>query len=106
MELFITVCVIIWATALVSLCSRRDIDIHSKITWVVTVLALNALGALIYLLFGPTRKGVDDPVARIDPNATPLTSEGAAWNPILGANRMAEGEGLNPRKTKNTEPDD
>jgi hypothetical protein len=105
MELFITVCVIIWGIALVSLCSRRDIEIHTKLTWVVIVLALNALGALIYLFFGPKRKEVDDRTSRIDGKATPFTPEGESWNPILGENRMAEGEGLNPRKTKSTEPE-
>ena len=105
MGLFITVCVIIWAAALVSLCNRRDIDIHSKLTWVVTVLALNALGAIIYLFFGPKKRVEDDPASRFDAEATPLTPEGESWNPILGENRMAEGEGLNPRKTKNTEPE-
>ncbi len=64
MELFITVFLIIWGVALVSLCSRRDIEIHSKITWLVTVLVLNALGALIYLFFGPNRKEQDDPTSR------------------------------------------
>ena len=105
MELFMTVCVIIWGVALVSLCSRRDIDIHSKLTWVVTVLVLNALGALIYLFVGPKRSGVGDPASQIDADATPLTPKGESWNPILGENRLAEGEGLNPRKTKSTEPE-
>ena len=105
MGLFITVCVIIWGIALVSLCSRRDIEIHSKLTWVVTVLVLNALGALIYLFFGPKRREIDDRNSRIDADATPLTPKGQSWNPILGENRLAEGEGLNPRKTKNTEPE-
>jgi hypothetical protein len=103
MPLFVTVCAVIWAMALISLCSRRDIDIHSKLTWVVTVLALLAPGAVIYFFFGPKRRAGDDPTTRIDADATPVTPEGESWNPILGENRLAEGEGLNPREPERTE---
>ena len=44
MGLFGIVCVIVWVIALVSLCTRRDIDINRKVTWIVTVLVLNAVG--------------------------------------------------------------
>lgn len=100
MELLITVCLIIWAVALVSLCSRRDIEIHSKLTWVVTVLVLNALGALIYFAFGPRRQTAEE--TPIDADAVPVTPKGKSWNPILGENRMAAGEGLNPKEKKTT----
>ncbi len=50
---FSVVSVIVWLTALISLLSRRDIDIHDKVTWVVVVLLLNGLGGLIYFLFAP-----------------------------------------------------
>lgn len=105
MELFITACLILWGGALVSLCSRRDIEIHRKVSWIVTVLVLNALGAVIYLFLGPKRSVEDDTVSRFDPEATPVTPEGESWNPIIGENRMAEGEGLNPRKTKGGKPE-
>ena len=32
--------VVIWATALIGLCSRRDIDVHTKISWLVVVIVL------------------------------------------------------------------
>ncbi len=97
MGLFIAVCAIIWLVALVSLCSRRDIEIHSKLSWLATVLVLNAVGALIYFVFGPERQTSNE--APVDADAVPVTPEGQSWNPILGENRMAEGEGLNPKKT-------
>jgi len=68
------VCVIIWAVALMSLCSRRDIDIHSKLSWVVTVLVLNTLGALIYFLFGPKRQASGE--SPVDADAVPMVPEG------------------------------
>ena len=61
MPLLALVLAIIWIIALVSLCSRRDIDIHDKLSWVVTVLVLNALGALIYFFLGPKRQAADEP---------------------------------------------
>ena len=103
MELLAILCALIWAIGLVSLCSRRDIEIHSKLSWVVTVLVLNALGALLYFIFGPRRELSDGQETAIDPDAIPVTPEGRSWNPILGENWMAEGEGLNPKKT--TEPE-
>jgi hypothetical protein len=90
--------VVIWAIALISLCSRRDIEIHAKLAWVVTVLVLNTLGALIYFFFGPSRQSDGAP------EGAPVTPEGEAWNPILGENRMADGEGLNPKKRETDEP--
>jgi hypothetical protein len=99
MELLITVCLLIWAGTLMSLCSRRDIEIHSKVTWIVTVLVLNAVGALIYFIFGPSRQPVKEQEQPIDDDAVPVVPEGRSWNPILGENRMPEGEGLNPKTT-------
>ena len=104
MQLFVAACVITWAVALISLCGRRDIEIHDKLTWVVTVLVLNALGALIYFIFGPRRQAIAKP--QIDADAIPVTPEGTSWNPILGENRMAGGEGLNPKVPKSTESEE
>ena len=93
MELIIVVCVVLWAATLFLLCTRRDIEIHSKLSWVVTLLVLNALGALLYLIFGPKRQEVPDA-----PDTPPYEPEGQSWNPILGYNRFPEGEGLNPKR--------
>ncbi len=87
MKLFLFVSLILWAIALVSLCSRRDIDVHRKITWVVIVLVLNGLGAVLYLLFGPARHVSED--------GTPVDTQGESWNPFIGQNRMGDGKGLN-----------
>ena len=95
MPLLITVCVLIWLSALVSLCSRRDIEIHSKLSWVVTVLVLNTAGALLYFIFAPKRTPPPKPL--IDDDAVPVTPEGQSWNPILGENRLPKGRGLNPK---------
>jgi hypothetical protein len=37
-------------------------------------------------------------------DAVPVAPEGISWNPVLGENRMGEGEGLNPRQTETTGP--
>ncbi|MBT3294120.1 MAG: PLDc_N domain-containing protein [Verrucomicrobia bacterium] len=97
MPLFATICALIWVIALISLCGRRDIEIHSKLTWVVTVMVLNAVGAVIYFVFGPKRALAGSAAPPIDADAVPFTPEGESWNPILGENRLAEGEGLNPK---------
>jgi hypothetical protein len=98
MQLLIAVGVVIWAIALVSLCGRRDIEIHRKVTWIVIVLVLNALGAVLYFAFGPRQQGLPGSDAdRIDPDAEPVNPEGSSWNPILGENRLPAGEGLNPK---------
>jgi glucan phosphoethanolaminetransferase (alkaline phosphatase superfamily) len=98
MQLIIALGVILWLLALVLLCSRRDVEIHRKLTWVVTVLVLNVLGALIYFAFGPKR--VLPASAPIDPDAEPIQPLGESWNPILGANRLPPGQGLNPNEAK------
>lgn len=98
MTLLTIIGLIIWLAAVVSLCSRRDIEIHSKLTWVVTVLILNILGAIVYFIFGP--RHAPEPAEnefRIDPNAKPFVSPGVSWNPILGENRLPSGQGLNPK---------
>jgi predicted membrane channel-forming protein YqfA (hemolysin III family) len=55
----IVVSLIIWGIALVGLCSRRDIDVHSKISWLVVILVLNIVGAIIYFIFSPEVKKVE-----------------------------------------------
>lgn len=47
------VALIIWGAALIGLCSRRDIDVHTKITWLVVILIFHALGAIVYFIFSP-----------------------------------------------------
>ncbi len=49
----IIVALAIWIFALINLCWRRDLDVHDKISWVVTLLVLNVVGAVIYLVFAP-----------------------------------------------------
>ena len=89
---------ILWIVAVVSLCSRRDIEIHAKLSWVVTVLILNVLGARIYFIFGPRRPPAPgDKEIPIDPDAKPYVPPGVSWNPILGENRLPPGQGLNPK---------
>lgn len=95
------VCVLaglVWFCALICLCSRRDIEIHRKLTWVVTVLVLSVLGALIYFIFGPSRvmEGADKEFP-IDPDAKPYVPPGESWNPILGGNHLPPGQGLNSK---------
>ena len=104
-RLAVATSVILWVVALVGLLSRRDIDIHDKLSWVVAILLLNGIGALLYFVFGPVRQTDNSQPPTIDPNAQPISPEGESWNPILGANRMAEGEGLNPRDKGVTEPE-
>lgn len=101
-------CLIAWVFALISLCSRRDIDIHRKLTWIVIVLLLNVVGAALYFLLGPRRlpktSGPDvDVDGDIDPDAKPIMPAGTSWNPILGENRFAPGVGLNPKEGEATE---
>ena len=85
-----------WLFALVSLCSRRDIAIHRKLSWVVAVPVLNVVGAVIYFVAGPTcARPPSNPDDAIDPDAEPIQPPGQSWNPILGVNRAAAGEGLN-----------
>lgn len=98
MTLFFILSLILWLVAVVSLCSRRDIEIHAKLSWVVTVLILNVLGALIYFIFGPRRPPAPgDKEIPIDPDAKPYVPPGVSWNPILGENRLPPGQGLNPK---------
>lgn len=99
MNLFYLVCIVVWIATLISLFRRRDIESGKRIYWIVTVLVLNVVGALLYILFGPPRTG--DPVsaeAEIDPNAKPVLSGETSWNPIQGENRFPPGQGLNPRE--------
>ena len=106
MELLIAVCIILWLWALILLCSRRDIEIHRKLSWVVTLLVLNVIGALIYFIFAP--RWSPAPIApdqAIDPEAKPINPEGRSWNPILGENRFAAGKGLNPKEEQKREED-
>ncbi len=91
----------IWLVALVSLLRRRDIDIHDKLTWVVTILLLNGIGGLLYFLFGPEgERKQEDAVPPVPPDAEPYDGDGVSWNPILGENRLLPGRGLNPLPDK------
>lgn len=102
MELLIIMCAVLWIAALVALCSRRDIEIHRKLSWVVTVLVLNALGGLLYFIFGPKSNGVKESFP-IDPDAKPVSPENRSWNPILGENPFPPGQGLNPKEESRDE---
>lgn len=106
-RLAIVACVILWLVALVGLLSRRDVDIHDKLSWVVTILLLNGVGATLYFVFGPKRQpdGDGGPPTTIDPDARPIYPDGESWNPILGVNRMAPGEGLNSEDKGITKPE-
>jgi hypothetical protein len=93
----VALCTIMWLHALMSLCDRRDIEIHRKLSWVVAVLILHVVGALIYYFFGPVR--ATEPTSSEDaiaPDAEPVDLPGRSWNPITGENRLAAGDGLNP----------
>ena len=79
MELFIVACLLIWLWALVSVCSRRDIDIHNKVSWVVTILVLNALGALLYLVACPKQEPTPASTCGARPDTIPESPEGRAW---------------------------
>ena len=79
MELFIISCLLVWMWALVSVCSRRDIDIHDKVSWVVTILVLNALGAMIYLVACPKQEPTSASTCGTHPDTIPESPEGRAW---------------------------
>ena len=104
-RLAVAASVILWLVALIGLLSRRDVDIHDKLSWVVAILLLNGIGAILYFVFGPERKPDSSQTTTNDPDTRPISPEGESWNPILGVNRMAEGEGLNPRDNEITEPE-
>lgn len=42
-----------WIWTLVTLLVRDDLEPVARLTWVIVVIFLNALGAAIYYLFGP-----------------------------------------------------
>lgn len=108
MELLAIVCLLIWIGALVMLCSRRDVEINEKLSWVVAILVLNVFGAILYCLFGPKLKTLPTPGdPPIDSDTAPMMQKGKLWNPIIGENHMAEGEGFNSRdiKTSDQDPD-
>ena len=95
----VIISLIIWLAALVGLLSRRDVEIHEKLSWVVTIIVLNGIGGLLYFTFGPRAEQEQDQnefLDHLDPNAKPFRVEGTSWNPILGENRLTKGEGLNP----------
>jgi len=98
MKLLAVCCALVWAGTLVSLCSRRDIEIHRKLSWVVTLLVLNVVGALLYLVFGPKQEEASGSADEaIDPDAEPYTPDAGSWNPLTGGNRLPAGAGLNPK---------
>ncbi|MCC5850685.1 MAG: PLDc_N domain-containing protein [Verrucomicrobia bacterium] len=84
----------LWYLPLISLCKRRDLDIHVKINWIVTILVLGLIGSVIYLLFGPSRPYESE----YDPDVEPYEPGGKTWNPILGTNDFQQGVGLNPNR--------
>ena len=89
----------IWLAALVSLLSRRDIDVHDKITWVVVVLLLNGIGGILYFRYAPKRQLTAEELKHTVPSdAQAFGREGISWNPILGENRFPPHEGLNPQE--------
>jgi len=95
----IIISLFLWIIALVALLIRRDIDIHDKLSWVVTILLLNGIGAILYFVFGPKRKYSERDKPEVNENAVPINPEKSSWNPVLGQNRMSKGVGLNPKET-------
>ena len=59
MYLLILLSFIAWGMALIGLCSRRDIDVHSKISWLVVILVFHGIGAILYFLFSSNREPED-----------------------------------------------
>jgi len=102
----IVISLFLWIIALVALLIRRDIDIHDKLSWVVTILLLNGIGAILYFVFGPKRKYSEKTTPEVNENAVPIDPEESSWNPILGQNRMSKGVGLNPKETEQDHKDD
>ena len=89
--------VVIWATALIGLCSRRDIDVHTKISWLVVVIVLQFIGAIIYFLFGPKSEPERIELPEVPEDSEPIHPDNMkSWNPITGYNPNESGEGLNP----------
>ena len=85
MQFLWLIAVLIWIAGLVSILRRRDIDIHDKLTWVVVILLLNALGAILYFIFvaGPRVDPEDHPDAILGPDAEPFAAD-TEWDPIRG----------------------
>ncbi|MCK5804718.1 MAG: PLDc_N domain-containing protein [Lentisphaeria bacterium] len=104
MQLAVALLLALWLISLVSLCSRRDIDVHSKITWVVVVLVFNGFGAILYFVFAPKRQLPEDHpdvvLARDCATQRIVTTGSESWNPIVGCNASPPGQGLNPPATK------
>jgi len=99
MEILIAIILLFWGFSLICICSRRDIDVHDKITWVVVILVLNVLGSLVYFALGPKRKLPDDHpdviLSKLKSNK-PIAPKGCeSWNPIIGYNSNEAGTGLN-----------
>jgi predicted membrane channel-forming protein YqfA (hemolysin III family) len=53
LRLLIYISEIVWLATLINLLSRRNIDIHDKLSWVVALLLLNIIGAILYMFFAP-----------------------------------------------------
>ena len=88
---------VVWVIALVNLCSRRDIDVHSKISWVVIVVVLHFIGAIIYFIWGPKSETKKVQKPEVPDDSEPFYPENMkSWNPITGYNQGESGEGLNP----------
>ena len=81
------------------------IDLTRLVVWSFTILALMliAVGFVGNLEDKKRPKKASGPSNHqdtIDPDAEPIEPTGQPWNPILGANRFAAGEGLNPADKK------
>jgi uncharacterized membrane protein YcfT len=103
--IIVLLALLIWGAALIGLCSRRVIDVHSKISWIVILLVFNALGALVYFLFGPRAKKIPFTKPEIPEDSEPIIPEHMqSWNPITGYNSGKQGEGLNPSSNDDSKP--
>ena len=102
-ELAIFLLLVLWLAGVISLCGRRDIDVHDKISWLATILILNGFGSLLYFAYGPKRKRCGDHPDQIpSPEARPLENA-LVYNPILGGNFNGNGQGLNVRMPEESE---
>lgn len=84
-----------------------QIDLTRLVVWSFIILALMLIAiGFISDLDDKNKKSQNKPSKQntpdeaIDPDAEPLEPSGQSWNPILGANQFAAGEGLNPADKK------
>ena len=87
----IFISLIIWGIALIGLCSRRDIDVHDKISWLVVVLVFNTIGAIIYFIFSPrVKRQEEDKIVVIDDTSSPSTCMRCATEILPGEDTCKE----------------